>query len=142
MTNTFGTLVVGAVINTYDEEGAVVTTEVKNGDTLKNVVYYNGPYADEKETIESAEVLGFTAKTLDIPRGSTRVYDGIPTYNFDPDGNPYWGMIEETQAPEAIVVKVPVQPVDETAEGEDVTFVSRKLYVDRIESFETDEEGD
>lgn len=120
-----GTPVVSAIIRT--RTGAEVTsTMVAKDDTLTNLTIANYP---EDIVLGSATVKGFTLKSLQMPRGSSAIYDGIPTYMPDPDGGSFYRLAEEVTEIDKVVVEV--QPAEE---GDDV--VAMTIPVSTIKSFE------
>ena len=98
------------------------TLDVKEGDTLTNVKVAAGNYGStEERVIESCTVVGFTMKPIDVARGNTRTYDGVPMYMADPNGGQYRGFVQEVVEVRDIIVSV--APVDgEESEEEPETL--------------------
>ena len=98
-----GTPVVSAIIRTKTA-GEVTAVTVAKGDALTDLTVVSYP---ENIVLPSATVRGFTLKSLSMPRNSSTVYDGIPTYMPDPDGGSYFGTAEEVTEIDKILVDVP-----------------------------------
>ena len=115
---------------------ASITTKGKTEDTV-NVVGKGDTIADlvlEAEypcrpdvEIKEATVLGFFLGDLQVPRGVTRVYDGVPTYYQDPDGNGNRGLVDETMCVKAMLIEIP-------AEEEGGKPITMKVVIDRIKA--------
>lgn len=115
---------------------ASITTKGKTEDTV-NVVGKGDTIADlvlEAEypcrpdvEIKEATVLGFFLGDLQVPRGVTRVYDGVPTYYQDPDGNGNRGLVDETMCVKAMLIEIP-------AEEEGGKPTTMKVVIDRIKA--------
>lgn len=114
---------------------ASITTKGKTEDTV-NVVGKGDTIADlvlEAEypccpdvEIKEATVLGFFLGDLQVPRGVTRVYDGVPTYYQDPDGNGNRGLVDETMCVKAMLIEIPAEE-----KGGKPTM---KVVIDRIKA--------
>lgn len=101
------TPVVSAVITTVGKDGGTPTTATVNaGDSLTNLVLDNGR---KETTIASATVKGFIAKPLTTKHGECTSYDGIPTHNYDAEGDSHFGVIEERMAIDRILIEIPAE---------------------------------
>lgn len=120
-----GTPVVSAIIHIRKGD-EVTSTAVAKDDKLTNLTIGHYP---EDIVLDSATVKGFTLKSLQMPRGSCTIYDGIPTYMPDPDGGSFFRLAEETTEIDKIVVEV-----EPETEGDDV--VAMTIPVCAIKSFE------
>jgi len=100
--------VVSASITTKGVDGAEdVVTVVAKGDTLSNLVLAPEYLCCPDIEIASATVIGFKLGALNVPRGVTRVYDNLPTYYQDPDGNGNRGLVEETMCVKSMLIEIP-----------------------------------
>ena len=114
---TVGAPIVSASLVTTKDTGEVVTKTVAKGDTLSGVVlaappvrcHPGCPIPAEDITIDSCTVVGFTIRSLRVPRGATTVYDGVPSYLRDPDGACFHGTLEETAEIKDIIVEIPAE---------------------------------
>ncbi|MCM1295053.1 MAG: hypothetical protein NC311_05880 [Muribaculaceae bacterium] len=105
MTYSTAALVPSASICTKgDPENTTVT--VKAGDTLTGLVLQHGR---REKTIETATVKGFIGGNRIVARGETTVWDGIPTYRHDPEGDAHFGTIDELIEIRAIVIEIPAE---------------------------------
>lgn len=124
--------VVSAVITTKGDPENIVNT-VNKGDTVTGLVlepeYPMGcPCAGHPDIeIETATVLGFQLGALNVPRGVTRVYDGVPTYMQDPDGNGNRDLVEETMCVKAMIIEIP-------AKDEGGRATTKKVMIERIKT--------
>lgn len=116
--------VVSASITTKGKTEDTVNVVAK-GDTISDMVLEaEYPYLPDIKIAE-ATVLGFFLGDLQIARGVTRVYDGVPTYYQDPDGNGNRGLVDETMCVKAMLLEI---PADEEG-GKPTTM---KVVIDRI----------
>ena len=125
------------ILNVESENPTSVT--IADGDTLGSIVVAAGNYGStEERTFENVTVLGFTMKPIDVKRGATRIYDGVPMYLGDPNGNSYRGFVQEVVEVRDVVIEVPGE------EGEDPTSlrinVGAILNIEVANAEETDEE--
>lgn len=129
MTHTVGKFsAVGATIVLNDEEKTEVYVET--GDLVSNLVVAAGNYGTTEEMIiPSGNIVGFVPKPIDVRRGATRSYDGVPMRMRDANGGQYRGFVQEVLEVRDLIVHAP------TNEGEDLIRVN----VDNIVSIETDE---
>lgn len=95
--------VVGAKITIFGV-GSNTVHEIVPGSTLTTLVV-NEDGADV--SIASATVIGFRLGTLQVDRGAVRIYDGIPTYLYDTDGDGHHGLAEEIFSVEGMLIKIP-----------------------------------
>lgn len=77
---------------------------VKKGDTVTNVTL-NTRNGDRK--IASATVKGFMADTLHVARGETTIWDGVPVYHHDVEGDAHFGTVDERLEITGIVIEIP-----------------------------------
>ena len=119
-----GALVVSASITVGTNDAVAVA----KGDTLTGVVLVNSNGIEE--TIESGEVVGFTMRPANIVRGDNLIFDGIPTYKRDVDGDAHWNLVEEVAEVRDIVLKIT------EGEDDDATTTTRVVPVDRIKEIE------
>lgn len=98
-------LVPSAAICTKTATGSNTVT-VKAGDTLTDVVLQAGR---RERTIASATVKGFIGGNKVVKRGETTIWDGVPSYMRDEDGDAHFGTIDETVEIRAIVVEIPAE---------------------------------
>lgn len=88
------------------DDGANKVETIGKGDTLKGLVVAPTGWRRKDITIEEATVVGFRLGAINIDRGVTRVYDGIPTYLQDPDGKGNLGLVEETMCVKTILLEI------------------------------------
>lgn len=82
------------------------TVEVKKGDTLTDVVLQAGRH---ERTIATATVKGFTVGDVKVARGETTIWDGIPVYRHDVEGDAHFGTVDEILEVRGIVVEIPAE---------------------------------
>jgi len=100
-----GKPVVSAIITTYSPAGGDPTvTEVKKGDTITDLTLNCGRPTDT--VISEATVVGFIGSPAKALRGTMAVLDGVPTHNYDAEGDAHFGLIDERLAVEQIVVEI------------------------------------
>lgn len=109
---THGTPVVSANITFYTgtEESTVKT--VLTGDTITDLVINTSDPLTADVTIPTCTVVGFTLKGLTVERGVTAVFDGIPTYNRDPNGSCFHGTVEEVYEIDKMIVSMLEEDVE------------------------------
>lgn len=119
-----GVPIVGAQIK-FKKNDTTTIVQVKKGDTLTDIVLDRYP---AEVTIASADVVGFTLKSARMPRGASRVYDGIPTYLPDNRGDHHFGLVEEVSEIDKILLEIP-------GETEDDPSTKEMLSLSEIKSF-------
>ena len=124
---TTGTPVVSAVIRTRTADG-VSATLLARDDEITSLTLTGYP---KDIVIESATVRGFTLKSLQLPRNTCCVFDGIPAYKYENDDEPsgFFHLAEETTQVDKVVVEI-------APESEDEDPIVMSIPVGKIKSFD------
>ena len=112
-----------------------VPMRVYQGQLIRDLTICPGNYGNpEKQVIDACIVEGFTAKPIDVKRGATRSYDGVPMRMADPNGGQYRGFVQEVVEVRDMIVK----PVAE--EGAEEEPASIRVNVENIMFMRVDED--
>ena len=110
-----------------------VPMTVRQGQLVRDLVICAGNYGStEEKTIDLCVVEGFTMKPIEVNRGATRIFDGVPMRMADPNGGQYRGFVQEVVQVRDMVVT----PVVEEGEDEPASI---RVNVDNIKSMRVDE---
>ena len=110
-----------------------VPMTVRQGQLVRDLVICAGNYGStEEKTIDLCVVEGFTMKPIEVSRGATRSFDGVPMRMADPNGGQYRGFVQEVVQVRDMVVT----PVVEEGEDEPASI---RVNVDNIKSMRVDE---